>query len=52
MRDQTSPGSEESIDNTWSKIVKAIVTEGGALAKTGTVHTAKVSCMPGEGGSW
>lgn len=46
------PGGEESIDTTWSKIVKAIVTEGGVLANTRAVHAAKVSCTPGDGGSW
>ncbi|GAA5993641.1 hypothetical protein JCM10908_000656 [Rhodotorula pacifica] len=45
-------GSQESIDITWSKIVKALVVDGGVLAETGVVHTAKVSCTPGDGGTW
>lgn len=36
----------ENVDFTWSKLVRAIADEDGALAKTGHVHTAKVATTP------
>ncbi|KAM0791745.1 hypothetical protein ACM66B_004012 [Microbotryomycetes sp. NB124-2] len=39
------PG-EDSVDSTWAKVVNAIATEDGALAKTGHVHFAKAATAP------
>lgn len=40
----------ESVDILWSKIVKAVAVDDGALVKTGAVHSAKVSTTPGDSG--
>ncbi|GAA5972119.1 hypothetical protein JCM11641_002505 [Rhodosporidiobolus odoratus] len=41
--------SSDIIDFTWSKIVKALALPEGSLAKTGSVHTAKVSSTASNG---
>ncbi|GAA5846337.1 hypothetical protein JCM9279_001331 [Rhodotorula babjevae] len=38
--------SPENVDFVWSKIVHAVVDKDGPLAKTGTVHCAKVATTP------
>ncbi|SCV73417.1 BQ2448_7343 [Microbotryum intermedium] len=41
----------ENVDAIWAKLVNAIAKPDGALAKTGSVHTAKVSTHAEEGQS-
>lgn len=44
------PGPE-GVDSTWAKVVNALAKADGALARTGSVHCAKVSSAVQPGGS-
>jgi hypothetical protein len=44
------PGPD-AVDSTWAKVVNALAKADGALAKTGSVHCAKVSSSLQPGGS-
>ncbi|KAK4050648.1 hypothetical protein OIV83_003374 [Microbotryomycetes sp. JL201] len=43
--------TDETVDGTWAKVVRALAAQDGALAQTGSCHVAKVSTTPTKEGA-